>query len=437
MAYWEPAYLKDMVAYIKDPSVYMYGRWDNPASANEGGVDLASPGGTPVYALADGTIVGIGNFWHSASIYTPNSGPPGYGVITTRVNIPGYGSNDLYYQHIQIASGLKNGQTVKRGQQIGTITNGVNEIEMGLNADWGGIWGTNHPAAWATDPRPQIKALMALGDPGKANSSSSGVPLTRGHFINEVLLNLAGNFGYTPSLNITNFMISWTHLVGGSFSNACAFNLLNATQDEPGAKQCADGLPGVKSYPDAATGLKAMVDALQSGHYPNLVHALTTNDETNLGFTRRGAPSFANMMANNIAQELSFWATGKRTPLAQNYILKIMAGAGISNASIEGGTANGGPASGPGKWGDDQMPGLASDVQPPGNPVDPNSIQGLVNGLSNLNNFFGNLNALFTDPVRLVKIIGGAALVIGGLALLVRSFTPGVSKFIGGKASGK
>lgn len=424
MAYWIPTYLKDLAPYLTDKNAYNYGMWNapDPADVNgpngpgvpgEGGVDLASATGTPVYALQSGTVIGVG-YWKDQ----------GHGVVTTRVDIPGYGSNDLYYQHIIFDPALKIGSEVKRGQKIGTVGQYA-EVELGLNANWGQPWGLDHPQGWALDPRPQIKALMALGDPGKASNSSSGVPLTRGHFINEVLLNLAGNFGYTPSANITNFMISWTHLVNGSFSNACAFNLLNTTQDETGAAQCSNGLPGVKSYPDAGTGLKAMVDALQSGHYPNLVHALTTNDEINLGFTRRGAPSFANMMANNIAQELSFWSTGKRIPLAQNYILQIMSGAGISNASIEGGTANGGPANGPGKWGDDQMPGSASDVQPPGNPVDPNSIQGLVNSLSNLNTFFGQLSKIFSNPAAIVKVLGGALLVVAGIVLGIKSLAPG------------
>ena len=418
MAYWIPAYLAGMKPYLDNPNVSgMYGMWDAPDAADvngpygpgvpgEGGVDLDSPTGTPVYALASGPVVGVG-YWKDQ----------GNGVVTTRVDIPGFGSNDLYYQHIIFDPALKIGSKVQRGQKLGTVGQYA-EVELGLNANWGQPWGTDHPQGWVLDPRPQIKALMALGDPGKASSSSSGVPLTRGHFINEVLLNLAGNFSYTPSLNITNFMISWTHLVNGSFSNACAFNLLNTTQDEAGATQCSNGLPGVKSYPDAATGLKAMVDAISDGHYPNIKHALTTNDENNLGFN--GHP-----MANDIAQELSFWATGKRTPLAQNYILKIMAGAGISNAQIQGGTANGGPANGPGKWGDDQMPGSASDVQPPGNPVDPNSIQNLVNSLSNLNTFFGQLSKIFSNPAGIIKVLAGALLVIAGIVLGIKSLVPG------------
>jgi hypothetical protein len=172
-------YLQDIINWIKNPGVYMYGRWDNPPSAMEGGVDIGSPGGTPVYALATGVLEGAGNFWHSANLYTPGSGNPGYGVLTERVNIPGYGMNDLYYQHIQLSPNIQtcyagncNGQVVYKGEQIGTIIPGVNMLEMGLNADWGGVWGTNHPNAWATDPRPEIAALINNYD----SSGSSVVP---------------------------------------------------------------------------------------------------------------------------------------------------------------------------------------------------------------------------------------------------------------------
>lgn len=180
-----PAWLQDMAAYIKNPNIYMYGRWNHPPSAMEGGVDLASPGGTPVYALATGPIEGAGNFWHSANLYTPGSGNPGYGVITERVNIPGHGLNDLYYQHIQLAPGIQtcyadncNGQVVHQGQLLGWVVPGVNEVEVGLNADWGGVWGVNHPNAWATDPRPAIASLMQNGGGPPITDPSQGTTST-------------------------------------------------------------------------------------------------------------------------------------------------------------------------------------------------------------------------------------------------------------------
>jgi len=169
---WLPAYMNALGAWFTNPSVYMYGRWDNPPSKAEGGVDMGSPGGTPVYALETGEIVGAGTFWHSANLYTPNSGNPGYDVVTERVNVPGYGPEDLYYQHIAMNpniqtdyTGTPDGQIVHKGDLIGTIRPNVGMLEMGFNANWGGIWGASHPGPWATDPRPMLKALLQEGPP--------------------------------------------------------------------------------------------------------------------------------------------------------------------------------------------------------------------------------------------------------------------------------
>jgi hypothetical protein len=165
VAYWIPTFVKDMTAYLSNPHAYNYGMWDAPDPGNvngpygpgvpgEGGVDLGSPIGTPVYALQDGQVVGVG-YWKDQ----------GHGVVTIRCSIPGYGTNDMYYQHIIPDSNIHMNAHITRGQKIGVVGQ-YSEVEIGLNANWGGIWGINHPQGWVTDPRPQIKALMALGQPG-------------------------------------------------------------------------------------------------------------------------------------------------------------------------------------------------------------------------------------------------------------------------------
>jgi hypothetical protein len=162
-------------------------------------------------------------------------------------------------------------------------------------------------------------------------------------FMDQVLMDMRG--GSVASQNIINFMIAWGHLEGGGQTNNAHFNPLNTMQQEKGSVNFSTGNPGsgVQSYPDDKTGIKATEDALNNGHYGALVHALTTNDEINLGFTRRGSPSFANMMARNIATELSTWSGhgGLLDLAAQQYILNLMHSAGIPNASIEGGNASG------------------------------------------------------------------------------------------------
>ncbi len=184
---WTPAYLKDIAAWIKNPNTPMYGRWNHAAEA-EGGVDLTSPQGTPVYALADGPLIGAGTFGKVGGFsYNESSS---FGVVTQRITVPGYGLNDIYYQHINIDKSIKfcqnpsgscNGQMITRGQLIGT-TGGFGEVEVGFNASWGGIWGTSHPAAWVTDPRPMIAALMNLGTPsGMSSGGLSGVATALGN----------------------------------------------------------------------------------------------------------------------------------------------------------------------------------------------------------------------------------------------------------------
>ena len=148
---------------IDDPG--NWGRWIPQAkAANEGGVDLTLPHGTPIYALGDGKIVGVGTFTHQ-------DGSPGYGVLTEQTNVPGLGTANVYYQHIDVLPQFKsctngncNGQTVKRGQMIGYTRSDMYGLEVGINPGWGGIWaGNTAPGPWITDPRPYLKALAQQG----------------------------------------------------------------------------------------------------------------------------------------------------------------------------------------------------------------------------------------------------------------------------------
>lgn len=173
---WPPDYMKSLVDWINRGSPNdnsLYGMWDAPDPAispsgqvqpGEGGVDLGTPIGTPVYALATGPIIAAG-YWKDNA----------HGVITQRVNVPGAGLQDLYYQHIQLDPSIVqcqgqacSGQVVQRGQRIGTI-GPFNEIEMGFNSLWGGVWGSNHPGPWVHDPRKWLAALVT-GNPAPVGS---------------------------------------------------------------------------------------------------------------------------------------------------------------------------------------------------------------------------------------------------------------------------
>jgi hypothetical protein len=168
---------------INDPG--NWGRWRPGASAaNEGGVDLTLPHGTPIYALGDGPLEGWGTFTHA-------DGSPGYGVLTQQTQVPGLGKANVYYQHIDLVptfqacqNGHCNGQQVHRGQLIGYTRNNMYGLEVGINPKWGGVWaGSTAPGPWVTDPRPYLKALAsAPGGPvtpisqGKSPIGPSGIP---------------------------------------------------------------------------------------------------------------------------------------------------------------------------------------------------------------------------------------------------------------------
>ena len=68
------------------------------------GIDFTAPKGTPIQATGDGVVVKAG--WH-------------YGYGNTVIIRHGYGYETLYGHMSRIT--VKNGQQVKRGQQIGTV----------------------------------------------------------------------------------------------------------------------------------------------------------------------------------------------------------------------------------------------------------------------------------------------------------------------------
>lgn len=163
---WIPTFLQNL-------ATANYGMWNSPTpglhpngaiTPGEGGVDVGTPNGTPVYAIADGPVIASGCWNDSAHC-----------VVTTRVNVPGSGAQDLYYQHIQIDPSIKTGSQVKRGQKIGVV-GPYNEIELGFNSGWGGIWGANHPGPWIRDPRPWLNAI--LGGNGDAPTTTASTAST-------------------------------------------------------------------------------------------------------------------------------------------------------------------------------------------------------------------------------------------------------------------
>lgn len=171
MTQWPPAYMQGLGSAN-------YGMWNSPTpglhadgsiTPGEGGVDIGVPVGTKVYALASGPVKAAG-YWNDNA----------HGVITQQVNVPGVGPQDLYYQHIQLDPSISQcmgncNQYIQKGQLIGTI-GPFNEIEMGFNSLWGGVWGTGHPGPWVKDPRPWLQALVSGSAPPISPGGTPGAP---------------------------------------------------------------------------------------------------------------------------------------------------------------------------------------------------------------------------------------------------------------------
>lgn len=165
-----PTWLKDMQAWIQSGGKMQM--WDkaahNPgqnAGPGEGGVDLVAPVGTPVYAMATGTL-------ESAQTFASQGfGHPG-AVLSQMVNVPGYGLQEIYYQHIDLLPSIEKclggncgGTVIQKGQQIGTVGT-AGETEVGFNAagSWGNLYGITTPGkTWYDKPEPLIAALMGAG----------------------------------------------------------------------------------------------------------------------------------------------------------------------------------------------------------------------------------------------------------------------------------
>lgn len=89
-----------------------YGGRDAPipgASTNHKGVDFAAPIGTPVYAIADGTVLDAGT----------QSGGGGFGKRVYLQHANGYGTVNAHLDSYVVS----NGQSVKKGQLIGYVGN--------------------------------------------------------------------------------------------------------------------------------------------------------------------------------------------------------------------------------------------------------------------------------------------------------------------------
>lgn len=374
------------------------------------------PNGTPITALASGTVTGArAQPW----------GPEAYS-ITVKLDKP------LNSVATHMAYNYVGKPQVSVGQRVGvgtTLAPSGNPYGIGtafalIDTDVYGTGSKNEPFS-GTYVNPALSPVSFLKSIQGGNVSGDIITVT--DFMDEVVDTMSGHPGHDP--NIYNFMIAWAQKEGGGITNNAAFNPLNTKQQAAGS---TDAGHGIQAYPDDGTGIKATIAALNNGLYGALVHALNTDDLIGLGFNSANNQKL-HQMANNIAAELMVWAYGHSSLTDSNYegyVLDIMQLAGISNASIQGGNVESS------KTGQSQAAIDAYGQKSLGPDASGLTVQGAEqnasNALNGLNNFFSALQGFFSNPVRLIKILGGAALVIVGLVLLVRSLMPGVS--IGGKA---
>lgn len=231
-------------------------------------------------------------------------------------------------------------------------------------------------------------------------------------FLDQVLANLSGG-SFSQPQEVHNFMIGWAQQEGGGITNGAKYNPLNCGYPEPGSTQFNNS--GVQIYKAPIDGINATVSNLQEEPYSALMHALTTGDLINLGFTARNAPSFSNMMSANVARGLTMWVSGTTDIVAhQDYILAVMHNAGISNPTVEGGNRQGSQA------GQSQ-----SDIDAYGNKSLGQDTSGITTGgvvqnaVNNVTNPLGNIFSGWTQN-DFLKVIGGAFLIIIAAALFMR-----------------
>jgi len=215
-----------------------------------------------------------------------------------------------------------------------------------------------------------------------------------------------------------NFMVGWAIEESGTNDpyRGARWNPLNTTQDEPGATNF--NAAGVKSYASPADGVAATIDTLlgNSG-YGALVHAIVTDDEGGLGLSDGG-------MNLNVAEGLFIWVSGSKGHTQANiaYVQNLMLLAGVRGPYIKGLSQ---PIAAPAssqqaidKWGGIVLgQGDISGINSPSGGQ--STLDQIAGALQGVGTFFGSVNSFFSNPMRIVKIIGGTIILLIGLALAI------------------
>jgi hypothetical protein len=212
----------------------------------------------------------------------------------------------------------------------------------------------------------------------------------------EELLKTMGNSN--PSPNAIKFVQAWEiHESGSGASIGCDHNPLNIAGPPNGQPFCnclqsqgGSCVFGVLQFQQGndngyTEGLQATAQRLQAGNYPNVSTALLSNNETALGFTGH--------MSTEVQGDLSVWVSGKRSPIAIDYVNAILKLIGQPTLPAGGdiGQAKGGSNSGPS-----------------------------ANPLQQIGDFLSNIGPWFSNPTRLIKLLAGVALIVGSVFVMMQ-----------------
>jgi len=251
-----------------------------------------------------------------------------------------------------------------------------------------------------------------------------------------------------PTQKTLQFVMGWVGAEYGQGSTiGCTNNPLATCYGMPGSTPC-NPPHCVQNYATFEDGVSANLRALSLPYYPSLRHALMTNDENHLGFN-------GHTMATNIAEDLSVWVHGKRTPIDKSYISNILRIAGVSNPAIGADSGSNPPSSSGG-----YDPDPCAKCGPKGSQaysdcivyIHSNGVNGkmcpaaqeqvnanksavdtaVTFGWSNVGQLAQKILSLIEDPVRIIKGVLGVLLIIAGLYLLVQQLMPGEVKQIAG-----
>ncbi|HVS29705.1 MAG TPA: peptidoglycan DD-metalloendopeptidase family protein [Solirubrobacteraceae bacterium] len=115
--------------------------------SNDQGVDISAPGGTPLLAVGNGTVVlhGIGGFGSDAPVLHLDAGPY------------------IYYGHAGPGGAVSIGTHVRAGQQISSVGSGIVGISTGPHLEIGFCNSSGGPLGRGTAPRMHALLLAAHG----------------------------------------------------------------------------------------------------------------------------------------------------------------------------------------------------------------------------------------------------------------------------------